>query len=357
MKRLSFTSMLIAGLAACGSDFSPPSSVEGVRVIAVTSDRPYAAPGATVSMDLVAIDGAKARRAPGEIPRALEAAWFSGCTNPAGDLFHQCYPALSASLDAAFAGRTRAPLDGSEPLPVGVLRGARATYTVPKDALTGHAPPLPGAPLSARSFVFFAVCGGKLVYERGAADVGLPLRCLDPATGAPLGSDDFVFGFVPIFVFDGLTNTLPVVSGLSFDRTPLTVRACKVTSDCPAGERCTRGGACARVLSRCDAEKEADCPIHELEPAVGPEASEVDAIATATNAALQREVVSAKMYATEGRFVRGSAALYDTAGARAPEPYGKYTTWRATPGEVRLWAVVYDNRGGVAWKSFDIVVE
>ena len=272
---------------------------------------------------------------------------------------------VSEAAAQATAGRDGAPLlvsvrsGANDAMRPGSSSWAKAASDSSNSAfyITGHAPPLPGAPLSARSFVFFAVCGGKLVYERGAADVGLPLRCLDPATGAPLGSDDFVFGFVPIFVFDGLTNTLPVVSGLSFDRTPLTVRACKVTSDCPAGERCTRGGACARVLSRCDAEKEADCPIHELEPAVGPEASEVDAIATATNAALQREVVSAKMYATEGRFVRGSAALYDTAGARAPEPYGKYTTWRATPGEVRLWAVVYDNRGGVAWKSFDIVVE
>lgn len=357
MKRVGCTLALGVALAACASDFAPPSSVEGVRVIAVTADRPYASPGATVTMDLAAVDGAKARRRDGEIPRSLDAVWITGCTNPAGDLFHQCYPALSAALDASFGGRSSAPLDGTEPLPPFVTRGPRATFTVPRDALTSHAPALPGAPPSGRSFVFFAVCGGRLVYERGARDVGLPLRCLDPATGAPLGADDLVFGFVPIFVFDGLSNAPPVIAGLSFDRVPLVARACRATAECPAGERCTRGGSCARVLARCDAEKEADCPIHELEPQVGPEASEVDPIATAASASAQREVVFAKTYATEGRFVRGTAVLYDTSGSRAPEPFGKYTTWRATPGEVRLYAVVYDNRGGVAWKSFDIVVE
>ncbi|MBL8610072.1 MAG: hypothetical protein JNL38_22235 [Myxococcales bacterium] len=357
MKRALCMVALAAAGVGCGADFAPPSSIDGVRVIAVSTDRPYAAPGATVKMELAAVDGSRARRRDGEIPRALDALWIPGCTNPPGDLFHQCYPRLTAALDAAFGGRATARLDGSEPLPAGLSRGASATVTIPQDALTSHAPPLPGAPPSARAFVFFAVCGGALVYERGARDVGVPLRCLDPVTGAPLGADDFVFGYVPIFVFDGLTNAIPAVQGLSFDRIPVATRACKATPDCEPGARCTRGGTCARVLPRCDAEKEADCPIHELEPQVGAEASEVDPVATATSSSLQREVVFAKLYATEGRFVRGTAVLYDVLGARAREPFGKYTTWRATPGEVRLFAVVYDNRGGVAWKSFDVVVE
>lgn len=357
MKRVLCTLALAATLGGCGADFAPPSSIDGVRVLAVSTDRPYAAPGATVKMDLVAVDGARARRRDGEIPRTLGALWITGCTNPPGDLFHQCYPRLTSALDAAFAGRATARLDGSEPLPSGLSVGASASVTVPADALASHAPALPGAPPSARAFVFFAVCGGTLVYERGARDVGVPLRCLDAATGAPLGADDFVFGYVPIFVFDGLENALPAVRGLSLDRLPVAARACKVTSDCDPGARCTRGGTCARVLARCDAEKEADCPIHELEPDVAAEASEVDPIATATSSSLQREVVFTKLYATEGRFVRGTAVLYDVLGARGREPFGKYTTWRATPGEVRLFAVVYDNRGGVAWKSFDVVVE
>ncbi len=354
MKRLTLSTVVL--FTACGGDFSPPSSIEGVRVLAVSSDKPYAAPGAEVRFELLALDGAKGRRSEGQVPRSLDAVFIDGCTNPKGDLFYECYPKLTADLASAFPGG-QATLEDAANLPPFLSRGTTASVRIPADALTSHQPAAPGAPLSGRTFVFFAVCAGTLSYESGARDVGVPLRCRDRTTGAALGADDFVFGYSPVFVFDGVKNELPRVDGMTVEGASVGSETCKAQSDCSAGRRCTTGGVCAPVLPRCDADKEADCPSYRVAPVVSAAASEADPIASAFDAAPRREVVFTKLYATEGRFVRGAAVLYDLTGQSAPEPFGKYTAWRATRGEVRLFGVVYDSRGGVAWKSFDVVVE
>ncbi len=49
--------------AACATKFDPPSRLKGLRVLDVSVDASYAAPGATVSMQMLAVD-AEARPSP-----------------------------------------------------------------------------------------------------------------------------------------------------------------------------------------------------------------------------------------------------------------------------------------------------
>ncbi|HEU4536418.1 MAG TPA: TonB-dependent receptor plug domain-containing protein, partial [Polyangiaceae bacterium] len=121
-------------LAGCSDDLEPGSSLTGVRVLAVKVSEPYAAPGETLRLEMLAVD-----RAPG---RPLEIVWFDGCVNPPGAVFYGCYPQLAASLAEAFGGAP-APLDGSAPLPPFITRGAARDLRVPADALSALPPLAP----------------------------------------------------------------------------------------------------------------------------------------------------------------------------------------------------------------------
>jgi hypothetical protein len=61
-------------------------------------------------------------------------------------------------------------------------------------------------------------------------------------------------------------------------------------------------------------------------------------------------------YTTAGEF-KSELRLVNDAQKGWNEDNG--TAWRApmTPGPVRLWGIVHDNRGGVAWVEGEVIVE
>ena len=95
--------------AACADDFAPKSAVLGVRVLGVKVDTPYARPGARPKLSMLLVDGG-----PGRTVREPKVVWIQGCTNPPGDIFHQCYPDLTRRLGAAFGDRP-APIGAEVP--------------------------------------------------------------------------------------------------------------------------------------------------------------------------------------------------------------------------------------------------
>ncbi|HEU4537643.1 MAG TPA: hypothetical protein VFS00_26165, partial [Polyangiaceae bacterium] len=215
----------------------------------------------------------------------------------------------------------------------------------------------PGTPPLGRLFTLFAACGGRVEYAPGADQVGIPVRCVDPASGQALGADDFVFGFAPVVVIDGLRNAHPAIEGVTLDGAPLPAASCAGDEGCAAGERCGSAGVCLRALARCAEDDPADCDEHRVEARLAPGASEPDPIATGFEGRPAVESLFVKFYSTAGRFTRGVTTLVGPDGAATDEPFGLFTGFGAPAGEARLYAVAHDARGGVAWTFFDVVFE
>src|SRR5215471_10970939 len=71
-------------------NFTSPSLVESVRILATAADKPYAAPGDTVNMQVLAFDGRRSRSEP------MGVWWLpQPCFNPSGDNYYDCYRAFS----------------------------------------------------------------------------------------------------------------------------------------------------------------------------------------------------------------------------------------------------------------------
>src|SRR5689334_19584689 len=106
MRRLRLASLLVAcatgvAFASCGGDFDPASLVNSVRVLAVRADKPYAKPGDSVELEMLAFDGRKDKTRP------MAISWIPvPCINPQNDTYYFCF--------SQFASRTR---DGDAGVP------------------------------------------------------------------------------------------------------------------------------------------------------------------------------------------------------------------------------------------------
>jgi len=312
---------LLAALAGCGAPaFDPPNLVESVRVLAIRADKPYAAPGAMVSMEMLAFDG-RPKPVTGAPMRLF---WVPVvCPDPAGDAYFACYPFFGAAL--------RPGVDVSAEL----TEGTRFSFEMPADLITSHAPPKSGAPYGV-VVIFAMACAGHVQFvERGGGTLPPrpPLGCFDPK-GVELGPDDSVFAYAQVFSFQGRTNTNPVLDHLTFAGAPVDP-AEGITLD-----HCGQG--------RCDGAA--------LDTVVPGESQEPDpADRDATGKALKEEVWVA-YYVTAGSVSGGTALLYDAHLGKMPSTSIKLQP-PATAGEETLWAVVHDNRGGVSWTQVPMHVK
>ncbi|WP_437580697.1 hypothetical protein [Sorangium sp. So ce887] len=77
---LAALSTLALGIPCCaGSNLAPSSEVEGLRILAVTADKPYTAPGEPVTFQMTYADPPSATEG---APRKVEVTWIGGCVNP-----------------------------------------------------------------------------------------------------------------------------------------------------------------------------------------------------------------------------------------------------------------------------------
>lgn len=357
------TLVLAAGLAACGCqpNFTPPSQVHGVRVLAVHQDPASGAPGATVNLEmLVADDRSSTLDADGNViePAPLEIGWLAGCNNPPSRQYYACAP--------IFRALAADPLSA-----VGLVgRGTKFSVTLPDDILSA-APTLATDPLHyGVSYVFFAACGGHLVMD---GRDGFPFGCLD-AAGAPAPPAHFVIGFTTVYSYEGSDNqnTNPALDGVDFDGVavepwspfldgngggfaPRTCSTATEATDCaglvfshPAV--CSNRGLCAPLVAAC---KGKQCPSYSVLPHVSPASFE-----TFTG---QNEVMWSSFYTSLGSFGDDTRLVDDrvsgptrdiASGWRPPEPLASGERATST-----IWVTLNDQRGGVTWASFDVVVQ
>jgi hypothetical protein len=315
---------------ACAVPFTPQSQIQGLRIVSVEADKPYALPGDTVRFEMTLADG---REDPSSVPNIV---WIGGCVNPPGGSYFGCYEQL-AELFTSF-GEGGLPPDGT------IGGGPNVTLfetTLPED-IVSSAPEANFDLKVGTAFVFFVVCGGELrpVPVEDATDAGsFPLGCFDE-DGRQLGPESFVPGFTQVFAFeDSRPNANPVVNGLVVDGETVprdTVLEAKVCS-IPKADRAQSGCAAIDEFTECE-------PL-EIDVDVPEESAEIEPDATDSEGEPLNEVVWVAYYTNGGEF---ETELKLVADATTGFVADRSTRWvpPEEPGIYSIWAVVRDNRGG-----------
>lgn len=320
-------------LLACGAgDFDPVSKVNTVRVLASRVDKPYAKPGETVTLELLAADGRK------DQSRPMRIFWFPlPCVNPANDVYYACF----ASLFSPPSGG--APPSGVPAIRPGVdlspllAQGPTFSFKLPEDIIEKH-PPVPGAgdPYGL-AIAFNIACAGHVelveVDRQREGPQAVPLGCFDDK-GQRLGADDFVFGFTRVYAYQTRTNQNPPISGASLEGIPIDPNT-------------------GITLARCTKDKKEDCEKKKLSVKVPDEAQEEN---PALSVGERREQVWASFFSTDGEFENTARLLFDATSGRVPESETGFSASKEAH-EGTLWIVVHDNRGGTSWTQFPLRVQ
>jgi hypothetical protein len=306
----------------CSSDLPPANLVDSVRILATRADPPYAKPGESVTLQVLAVDGRADRTRP------MRVFWLpAACMNPGGDDYFGCYPAMAKK----FAPGT----DLSNVL----AASDRWTFTMPADAIA-TAVPHPGAPDPyGIAFAFVIACAGHVEYvpvdTATRSPLTTPFGCFDDAHNL-LGTDDFVFAFTRVYAFADRRNANPVIDHLAFGG---------ATVDPVAGI----------VVDHCTASDETHCQKTRLDTVVPDSSWEVDPGALDATGGEAHEAIWADYYVTGGRFDDDSVVLFDAHSGRVQSASDGYAA-PLSRGPQTLWAVVHDTRGGVSWISVPLNV-
>jgi hypothetical protein len=365
-RKSSFRRAILAGLGAatlfgpaafsgCAVNFAPPSQVETLRVFSVSVDKPYIAPIAatdcaadpakcTVSFDMEVYDGYGVATQGSERP--INILWIGGCFDPEGDQYSLClvpllglYQQAAPALDDAI--KNHLPPKFPKGLPVGL--GKKFSMIVP-DIVSQRPKPQYG-PHYGVAYVFFLACAGTfgLLDKDPSAAGDFPIGCFDSQTGERLGAESFVPGYTQVYSFeDGRVNQNPPVNDVIFDEKILpeddsaapTVGTC----DVPEQDR-NLPPSCSRQ------DPYTQCEAHTVDVDVPPDVAEDDPEATDQNGKQLKESVWVDYFSSAGNFEE------DIKLVRAPDSSQlnkREVKWIAPPvsGDVTMWVVVRDSRGG-----------
>lgn len=300
-------------LTACGPSFDPPSLVNSVRILATQAVDPYAAPGAPVSMTVLAVDG----RSDASVP--MNVFWFpTVCFNPPGDNYYNCY----LSLPDLFRPNTD--------IDPGLTPGPTFSFQMPPDVIAGSRASSNGDPYGL-AFVFTAACAGHLEYvppPTGGPPDAVPIGCFAD-DGSPVGVEGFVFSFSEVYSFADRTNTNPVIQQITFGGSAVDPDAGITVAHCTSSD-----------ITKC-----ASTPLDVVVPA---SSQERDPGNLDVNGDVLGEEIYVDYYVTSGKVQNDTVILFDPRAGRLPGTGDKFYSPQ-TAGDHRLWAVVHDNRGGVAW--------
>jgi len=354
----------LAGAAACGPTLESIAQLSHIRIIGVRKSAPYARPGESVRLHMLWEDVSDAS------PRDAQPFFAFWCVNPPGGLFAECLAQVPTVPPAFSVGENFIDI------------------TVPDDVLR-PSPSAPQAPATGSLYVFYGVCAGTLevagypidpdqglsglggafgaggiggaaavddaiseilgeLAENGQVGEAFLPRCVDDE-GEPLGSDDFVVGYSTVLVFDELRNEHPTILGFEVDGETVFVdcvdESCEEPFDVPELEDCVPGVAC---FDACDLDGGEGCPEVALRPLIPESVAERDEYAELAFGEDLGEAVWVSYFTDRGR-VTGDVRLVNDAVTGWNAGYGTAFLAPSTPGPVRIWAAVRDNRGGVSY--------
>jgi len=326
--------------AGCAASFDAPSKVNALRILAVTPDKPYAAPGDEVTFKMTFNDG-YVDPVDGVVSRPVLMVWLGGCYDPPADQYFGCYEQLGSLLKDAFSG-------SMSTLPDEIKFGPfldTFKLKIPEDIVSRRPKPDFG-PHYGIAYLFFLACAGASVAPVLPDGTGkapdFPLGCFD-ADGNRLGPESFVPGYTQIYSFaDGRTNANPMMAGMKieaddlpegddFDTIPI-VAACPLTDD-------------ERRSPSCSQEIPASCEPYDIKAIIDPGVAELDPDATGEENGKLTEAVWISYFADRGDIAPGIKLVNDAVTGFNPD-LGTQWLPPAEPGIATVWAVLRDARGG-----------
>ncbi len=331
------------------NDVSWPNSriLSSLRVLAVRAEPASVHPGQGSRLALLCADGAKPDPA-----CDVEVAWFAACNNPENNDPMECLNHYSGWFRGLSGPVSEAPrLAGLADFEI----APEFDYTAPSDILQAEVS-VAGQPLRyGVAYVFFAACAGRLYPAPGMPDQ-LPVQCRDRDTGALLDQKRFVVGVTTLYAYDLVRNDNPVIANPRFDGLTIPQQACSIDADCGPGFACLGESQCVPSVPRCV--DSSTCRPHCLDVEV-PTASFALTAIDGTPLASPLKSLWVEYYANMG-------GLPDDAGFGwhlPPEPATSVRSfcamWQApaqASSEARVWLVLRDDRGGLAWHAQRIVV-
>jgi len=336
-------------LTTCGgAAFDDPSRIKGLRVLAVQKSSPYPKPGEQVKLKLLFWDGKSSEDSPRDIFVLISPI---PCENPKGDLYFNCLTDLGGMPDG---GAPDVP-DGGLPRlePSRFIRAEAAPRFQDinniREATVGISPTIvqdraPGVTPYGLAYVLFMACAGTPKQVPNAGPNTLPIGCFD-ADDRQLGADDFVIGYTSMYVYNERVNNNPVIDDLVFGDVPL------------AGS--TTDPARVHHVPSCKESDRANCPKYVLTPSINRELTvekDDDPTARTPDGQQLEEQAWINYYITAGE-LKSSVRLVNDATRGWNDQHAAEYTAPAEPGPVRLFAIVHDNRGGVAWAEGKIFVD
>ncbi len=316
------------------SGFANPSLVASVRILASSADKPYARPGDTVTVQVLAFDGRPSK------PEPMTVSWLPfPCVNPTDDAYYACFAKFGAAghIDGGASEPADAGASGIAALQPGVdltpilTAGTTMKVALAPDIIASH-PVVPGGVPYGLVILFNFACAGHLEFvppdPSNANPQQIPIGCFDSQHNA-LGADDFVFGFTRIYASETVTDSNPVITQVDVPGGPLAVE---------------NGTTAAITAANCSGADGGNCPQVAVGPIIQPPQS-------------GREVW-AVFYSTAGSFTSDARLLDETTGSvGSPSATDSAFLPPNTAGAQLIWIVVHDDHNGASWVTVPVTVQ
>lgn len=390
MKHASYLRILLFAalslLVAC-NDVSWPSrrSVRSLRVLAVQAEPASVTPGQSSQLSLLLADGIASPDNGIDDPDAavnsdIDVAWFGACDNPPHNDPRKCLSQYAGWLDAISPVLADHSLSSTS----AVFQVARTfQYHAPNDVLQNEVTVGSETIHYGNSYVYFAVCAGKLVPAAGLTDQ-LPVQCRDRTSNALLDQSRFVVGVTTLYAYDKILNHNPVFPVLpktlaeSFTQpqqfasaVPYTGKVCSVDGDCNnSGFACASDGICVQLKPTCNKDVPRSCDPYN----VGVEVAASSFVLTGLDGT---PIINPLKSLWIDCYYNAGAWIDDPDHALAPpflnDPVelqrlvndgltvmtGCGGGWQAPTqptDQARVWVTIRDDRGGIAWLEKRVIV-
>jgi hypothetical protein len=392
-------------LVAChGVSWPSGRIVRSLRVLAVQAEPASVTPGQSSQLSLLLADGIDSPDNGIDNPDAganadIDVAWFGACDNPPHNDPSKCLSQYAGWLDQISPVLADHSLSSTS-APFQVARTFQ--YHAPDSVLQNQVTVGGQTIHYGNSYVYFAVCAGKLSPAAGLTDQ-LPVQCRDRSSNALLDQSRFVVGVTTLYAYDKILNHNPVFPvprkclGLSMAQcaaqspqfasaVPYAGKACSVDSECNSvlagsavsavggvspASACASDGVCAPRVSPCTKNVPGSCGVHDI----GIEVADSSFVLTGLDGTLIPNPLKSLW-----------VDCYSNTGAWPDDPHhgisgppvneftdpnlsayldvlttmtGCGNGWQAPTqptDQARVWAVVRDDRGGLAWLEKRFVV-
>lgn len=342
--------LALIGMGCDDVDWPEPRYVDSLRVLAVHADPPTLIPGASTQLSVLCADGRHGAET--EPTCNAEIAWFTRCDNPEQRDPKNCLRSYARWADDLASSVADTPVSA---YPDGFSFGRVSKFSAPSTILHDEFAVAGTKIRFGTSYVFFALCAGKLAWVRNKSEE-LPIECRDPQTNTVLDQSRFVVGMTTIYTYDLVTSLNPVLLSPRFDEVPIPEH-CDTSTECPATFDCSPEDQCVPSVQRCTKPHSEDCETHCLSLDIGLDSFSLFSI---DGARVGRKSVWLEYLTNAGNLPDEDARF------GVDEPEGKAAArrtqcihWQAptTPTDnAHLWAVVRDDRGGTAVWDQRIIV-